>query len=43
MRTIEEFLFELSKFDIRIWVETGRLRVNAPQGALTPALQAELA
>ena len=40
--TTREFLRELRGRDIRVWVEGDRMRVNAPQGALTPELQADL-
>ncbi len=42
MKTIDEFLFELTKQDIKVWVDDGRLRLNAPKGAITPDIQAEL-
>lgn len=37
-----EFLSHLRSLDIRIWVEGDRLLCNAPKGALTPQLRAEL-
>jgi len=37
-----EFLEQLKASDVRVWVEDDRLRCSAPQGVLTPALQAEL-
>ncbi|MBD2345771.1 hypothetical protein H6G18_16665 [Anabaena subtropica FACHB-260] len=43
MKTIEEFLSDLCSLDIKLWVEENRLRCNAPQGALTPVIKAELA
>lgn len=42
MKTVDEFLFELTKQDIKVWVDDGRLRLNAPKGAITPDIQAEL-
>lgn len=41
--TTREFLEQLQAADVLVWVEGDRLRCNAPQGMLTPALQAELA
>ncbi|AFY44054.1 non-ribosomal peptide synthetase [Nostoc sp. PCC 7107] len=43
MKTIEEFLSDLCSLDIKLWVEENRLRCNAPKGALTPVIKAELA
>ncbi|MBD2494908.1 non-ribosomal peptide synthetase [Nostoc sp. FACHB-280] len=43
MKTIAEFLAELCHLDIKLWVEENRLRCNAPKGALTPVIKAELA
>ncbi|MCX7595077.1 MAG: condensation domain-containing protein, partial [Fischerella sp.] len=42
MKPIQEFLTELSKLDIRLWLDGDRLRCNAPKQALTPDLQAEI-
>ncbi len=42
MTTIE-FLAHLRDLDIQVYVEQERLRCNAPQGALTPQLRAEIA
>jgi hypothetical protein len=42
MRPIEELFTELARLDTRLWSENGRLRYNAPQGALTPELRAEV-
>ena len=36
------FLSHLRKLDIKLWADGDRLRVNAPSGALTPALQSEI-
>jgi amino acid adenylation domain-containing protein len=43
MKSLQNFLFELSELDVRLWVDGDRLRCNAPQAALTPAVCAELA
>ncbi|MEA5602484.1 amino acid adenylation domain-containing protein [Nostoc sp. UHCC 0252] len=43
MKTIEEFLSELCRLDIKLWVEENRLRCNAPKDVLTSAIKAELA
>ena len=40
--TAVELLEELRALDVRLRVEDGRLRVNAPKGSLTPALEAAL-
>jgi len=39
---LEHFLTHLRKLDVRLWVEEGRLRANAPAGQLTPDLRAEI-
>ena len=36
------FLADLQQRDVKLWLEGERLRVNAPAGTLTPALQSEL-
>jgi amino acid adenylation domain-containing protein len=41
--TIVEFLAHLRNLDVRIWCDGDRLRCNAPDGVLTPALRTELA
>jgi thioesterase domain-containing protein len=41
--TTREFLQRLAALDIRVWANGDQLRVNAPQGALTAELSAELA
>ena len=41
--TIAEFLSDLRKLDVRLWVEDDRLRYRAPAGVLTPALRADIA
>lgn len=43
MKSIQEFLSYLSELDVRLWLDGNRLRCNAPQEVLTPALQSELA
>ncbi|MGF1482019.1 MAG: amino acid adenylation domain-containing protein [Cyanophyceae cyanobacterium] len=40
--TIYKFLADLAKRDIKLWVEEGRLRCNAPKGVLTADLRAQL-
>ncbi|MBE9211188.1 amino acid adenylation domain-containing protein [Plectonema cf. radiosum LEGE 06105] len=42
MKNIEEFLLDLSCLDIKLWVEEGRLRCNAPKGTLTPEIRTHL-
>jgi thioesterase domain-containing protein len=39
---VRMFLEQLQTSDVKVWVEGDRLRCNAPQGVLTPALQEEL-
>lgn len=41
-QTIDQFLAELSRLDIKLSVDGDRLRCNAPKGALTPSLKAQL-
>ncbi len=46
MQTTKEFISNLSSLDIKLWIEDldeVKLRCNAPKGALTPAIKAELA
>ena len=46
MKTIDEFLSDLTNLDIKLWLESIdeiRLRCNAPKGALTTEIRAELA
>jgi len=43
MKTIEEFLSYLRHLDVKLWADGDRLRYNAPDKTLTPALRAELA
>ncbi len=40
--TTLEFLAHLRRLEINLWADGDRLRYSAPQGALTPALRAEL-
>lgn len=40
--TIVELLSQLRNLDIYIWVDEGRLRINAPDGVLTPKMRTEL-
>ncbi|HEU5374937.1 MAG TPA: amino acid adenylation domain-containing protein [Ktedonobacteraceae bacterium] len=42
-RTAIELLQFLREMDVKVWVDGERLRCNAPQGVLTPALRTELA
>ncbi|NEO01305.1 MAG: non-ribosomal peptide synthetase, partial [Moorea sp. SIO3I7] len=42
MKTLEDFLFELAHQDVKLWVEDGRLRCNAPQGVLTSDIRTQL-
>lgn len=42
MKTIDEFLSYLHRLDVKLWIEGDRLRCNAPEEALTPALSAEI-
>jgi amino acid adenylation domain-containing protein len=41
-QTAGQLLEELKALDVRLRVEDGRLRINAPKGSLTPALEAAL-
>jgi amino acid adenylation domain-containing protein len=46
MQTTKEFISNLSSLDIKLWLdrtEEVKLRCNAPKGALTPEIKAELA
>ncbi|MBG9389793.1 condensation domain-containing protein [Caenimonas aquaedulcis] len=42
MTPIADYLAELARLDVKLWVEDGKLRVNAPQGVMTPELKAAL-
>ncbi|MEM6451441.1 MAG: thioester reductase domain-containing protein [Cyanobacteria bacterium P01_D01_bin.105] len=39
---LTRFLAQLQSLDIRLWLDQGTLRCNAPKGALTPELTAQL-
>ncbi|EAZ91849.1 non-ribosomal peptide synthetase [Crocosphaera chwakensis] len=41
-KSIQAFLSELNQLDIKLSVEENKLKLNAPLGALTPQLKAEL-
>jgi amino acid adenylation domain-containing protein len=43
MKPINQFLSELLELSINLWVDGDRLRYQAPEGALTPELRAEIA
>ena len=40
---VADYLAQLAGQDVKLWVEEGKLRCNAPQGVLTAELQRELA
>lgn len=40
--TIAQLLAELARLDVKLWVEGGKLRLNAPQGTLSAELKAQL-
>ncbi|MEJ6021949.1 condensation domain-containing protein [Ramlibacter sp. PS4R-6] len=42
MKPIDQLLASVAALDIKLWVEDGKLRVNAPQGAMTGELKSEL-
>ncbi|MCI5130030.1 MAG: hypothetical protein D3904_00570 [Candidatus Electrothrix sp. EH2] len=42
MSYIEDFLLELSRLDIKVWVENEKLCCDMPKGCLTDELQAQL-
>ncbi|MCC5608950.1 amino acid adenylation domain-containing protein [Nostoc sp. CHAB 5834] len=42
MKSLPEFLSQLSDLDIRLWLDGERLRCNAPKETLTPDLQTEI-
>ncbi|NEP11784.1 MAG: amino acid adenylation domain-containing protein, partial [Symploca sp. SIO2C1] len=42
MKTLKEFLSELANQDVKLWVEDGRLRCNAPEGVLTSDIRTQL-
>ncbi|MFQ5567394.1 MAG: condensation domain-containing protein, partial [Paracoccaceae bacterium] len=39
---IEDFVAELAGRDVKLWLDDGQLRCNAPNDVLTPQLQAKL-
>jgi amino acid adenylation domain-containing protein len=43
MKSINEFLSDLNRQEVKLQIEGGSLRYKAPQGKLTPALKAEIA
>ena len=42
MKTIDDFLSYLYRQDVQLWVESDRLRCNAPEEVLTPELGAQI-
>ena len=42
MIALEDYLAKLAALDVKLWLDDGKLRVNAPEEVLTPELQAEL-
>jgi amino acid adenylation domain-containing protein/non-ribosomal peptide synthase protein (TIGR01720 family)/FkbM family methyltransferase len=40
--SVGELIAHLREIDVRLWVEEGRLRFNAPRGVVTPALRDEI-
>ncbi|MCB0197254.1 MAG: hypothetical protein KDJ65_35230 [Anaerolineae bacterium] len=42
MKTVEDFLIDLSAMDIKLWMDNGHLRCNAPKGVITPELRAQI-
>ena len=42
MKTIEQFLSDLYRQEVRLWIEGDRLRCNAPEAVLTDELSAQL-
>ena len=43
MLPIADYVAQLAAKDVKLWVEDGKLRINAPQGVLTAELKSELA
>jgi thioesterase domain-containing protein/acyl carrier protein len=43
LKPIREFVADLARLDIRLWIEDGKLRCSAPRDALTSDLQRQLA
>ncbi|PSB57974.1 non-ribosomal peptide synthetase [Chamaesiphon polymorphus] len=42
MKSIGKLLLDLSRQDIKLWVDGGLLRYQAPQGSLSPTIKAEI-
>lgn len=42
VNSIEELLLALKAAEVELWVEDGRLRTRAPEGAITPALREQI-
>ena len=42
MTPIGEYVAELARLDVKLWVDQGKLRINAPQDVLTAELKAQL-
>ncbi len=42
MKTIDEFLFELRSYDIKVWKEGERLLYTGPKGSIEPSLLTQL-
>ena len=40
---IEQFIGKLAALDVKVWLDGDKLRLNAPDGVVTPELRAELA
>jgi hypothetical protein len=41
--SVADYVAQLAAHDVKLWVEDGKLRVNAPQGVLTAELKRDLA
>ncbi|MEN8446801.1 MAG: hypothetical protein ABG776_17525, partial [Cyanobacteria bacterium J06555_13] len=41
--TVSELIDTLNKNNIRLWVDAGKLRIQAPKGTLTPHLKTDIA
>ncbi|NEQ87401.1 MAG: non-ribosomal peptide synthetase, partial [Moorea sp. SIO2I5] len=42
MKTLDEFLSELRRLDVELWVDGDKLRYSAPKGIMKPALRTQL-
>ncbi|MBY6244041.1 condensation domain-containing protein, partial [Methylosinus sp. Sm6] len=42
MSSLDSFLRDLTRHDVRLWVSEDQLHYRAPEGSLTPAIRAEL-